>query len=150
MTYKDLNRNRKVYSFIRRKPKHSLVIESEPDDVGTVYEIKENFSFVSSDVSNASGNGYVTFTTSLVLDEKTTAMPYINIESYDSLGSSIVPYIREATRALATDKIIIDVYFKTGLVNPSSTNTVNQATVQSAVTAAGGTINISIKASYIV
>lgn len=150
MAYKDLNRNRKVYSFIRRKPKHSLVIESEPDDVGTVYEIKESFSFVSSDVNNASGNGYVTFTTSLVLDEKTTAMPYINVESYDSLGSNIVPYIREATRALATDKIIIDVYFKTGLVNPSSTNTVNQATVQSAVTAAGGTINIDIKASYIV
>jgi len=150
MTYKDLNRNRKVYSFIRRKPKHSLVIESEPDDVGTVYEIKESFSFVSSDVNNASGNGYVTFTTSLVLDEKTTAMPYINVESYDSLGSNIVPYIREATRALATDKIIVDIYFKTGLVNPSSTNTVNQATVQSAVTAAGGTINIDIKASYIV
>jgi len=150
MAYKDLNRNRKIYSFIRRKPKHSLVVESEPDDVGTVYEIKESFSFISSDVNNASGNGYVTFTTSLVLDEKTTAMPYINIDSYDSLGSNIVPYIRETTRALSSDKIIIDVYFKTGLVNPSSTNTVNQATVQSAVTAAGGTINIDIKASYIV
>ena len=150
MTYKDLNRNRKVYSFIRRKPKHSLVIESEPDDVGTVYEIKESFSFVSSDVNNAGGNGYVTFTTSLVIDEKTTAMPYVNIESYDSLGSNIVPYIRETTRALSSDKITIDVYFKTGLVNPSSTNTVNQATVQSAVTSAGGTINIDIKTSYIV
>lgn len=150
MTYKDLNRNRKVYSFIRRKPKHSLVIESEPDDVGTVYEIKESFSFVSSDVNNAGGNGYVTFTTSLVIDEKTTAMPYVNIESYDSLGSNIVPYIRETTRVLSSDKITIDVYFKTGLVNPSSTNTVNQATVQSAVTSAGGTINIEIKTSYIV
>lgn len=150
MPYKDLNRNRKIYSFIRRKPKHALVINSEPDDVGEVYEIEENFSFISSDVSDAGGNGYVTFTTSLVLNEKATAMPYINIESYDSLGANIVPYIRESTRALTSDKIIVDVYFKTGLVNPSGTNTVNQANVRSGVTAAGGTVNIKIKFSYIV
>ena len=150
MPYKDLNRHRKIYSFIRRKPKHGLLINSEDDDSGTVYEIEETFSFGSSDVQNASGNGYVTFTTSLVLNEKATAMPYINIDSIDSLGSNIVPYIRETTRALSSDKIIVDMYFKTGLVNPSNTNTVNQATVQSAVTAAGGTINVKIKFSYIV
>ena len=150
MSYKNLNRNRKIYPFIRRKPKHAMLIEADSDDAGKVYEVEESFSFVSGNVSNASGSGYVTFTSDHVLDPRITAMPYITIMSMDSLGSNIVPYVREVTRALATDKLIIDVYFKSSLVNPSGTYTVNQGTVQSAVTAAGGTVNIKIKTSYIV
>tara|TARA_Y100000992_G_scaffold302045_1_gene274697 strand:- start:2675 stop:3118 length:444 start_codon:yes stop_codon:yes gene_type:complete len=147
MPYKDLNRNKKTYSFIRRKPANSLVLEDKNVTEGTVYEVTEHFTFLESDVSNASGNAFVTFTTDHALNEKTQALPYISIVSMDSISGAI-PYVREATRAIGSDKLTIDVYFKSQLSNPTNTYKVSQTDLQTAISSS--TINISIKMSYIV
>jgi len=147
MGYKDLNRNRKVYSFIRRKPVDSLTIEDSNVTGGTVFEIIEDFTFVAGDVNDASGSGYVTFTTDHVIDPNCLASPYISIFSMDTIAGAI-PYVREATRAIGSDKLIIDVYFKSQLSNPTNTYKVSQSNIQTAV--ASSTINIGIKINYMV
>tara|TARA_A100001201_G_scaffold24990_2_gene28215 strand:+ start:5905 stop:6351 length:447 start_codon:yes stop_codon:yes gene_type:complete len=148
MSYKDLNRNRKVYSFIRRKPAHALVVEDVNAEDGDAYEIVEDFSFASGDVSNASGSGFVTFTTNHALDAEMQSMPYVLIQSMDTIDSSTFPYVREVTRAVGSDKLTIDVYFKTQLANPSNTYKISQSSLQTKL--ASNTINIKIKLLYIV
>lgn len=148
MSYKDLNRNRKVYSFIRRKPAHSIVVEDVNAESGDAYEIVEDFSFVSGDVSEASGSAFVTFTTSHALDNEMQSMPYVLIQSMDSIDSTTFPYVREVTRALGSDKLTIDIHFKSELSNPSNTYKISQSSLQTKL--GSDTINIKIKLLYIV
>ena len=147
MSYKDLNRNRKVYSFIRRKPSHSLVIEDDKATEGDVFEIIENFTFDESDVGNASGSGFISLTTDHALDANAQALPYVSIDSMDSISGAI-PYVRETTRAIGSDKITIDVFFKSQLSNPTNTYKVSQSDLQTVIST--DTINIAIKLTYIV
>jgi hypothetical protein len=147
MPVKDLNRNRKVYPFIRRKPDKVLVVEDKNASIGKGYDLLESFTFVSGDVGDASGSGFVSFTTSHVLDEKILAMPHISITGMSTIEGAF-PYIRESTRAIASDKLIIDVFFKSQLVNPTNTYKVSQSDLQTKI--ASDTISITIKLSYIV
>ena len=147
MGFKDLNRNRKVYPFIRRKPVGSLVVEDVNVTGSTVFEVIENFTFVQGDVGNASGSGFVSFTTTHALHEKTQAIAYTSIASMDSISGAI-PYAREVTRAIGSDKLTIDVFFKSQLSNPTNTYKVSQSDLQTQISSS--TINIAIKLSYIV
>jgi len=147
MPIKDLNRNKKTYSFIRRKPVNALVLEDNNTITGTYFKITQNFTFLESEVNDASGNGFVTFTSDHTLDEKTQALPYISIVNIDSISGAL-PYVREATRAIGSDKMTIDVYFKSQLSNPTNTYKVSQSDLQTAISSS--TINITIKMSYIV
>jgi len=148
MPLKDLNRQRKTYSFIRRKPSPSLQIEDKNAESNKIFEFFEDFSFASGDVSDASGSGFISHTTSKVLDERLQSMPYISIEHMDFIDSTTFAYIRESTRAVGTDKLVIDIFFKSSLSNPSNTFKISQSDLQTKL--GSDTINVKLKLSYIV
>lgn len=148
MPYKDLNRHRKTYSFIRKKPDHNLLVKDNNAKSNKVFEIFENFSFVSGDISEASGSATVTFTSEHELNKNLQSMPYISIESMSTIDGETFPYVREATRAVGTDKLIIDIFFKSELNNPSNTYKISQSDLQTKI--GGNTIQVQLKFSYIV